>query len=200
MVPDIHKQLLQRTLGIQQVMSLFPNVFEQPLYQLKSFDDYHDWNMFVGSCLNQMGYGLGQYYLTGDLFLPPGIDLKDPVVMNLVDVLESAITEVLNICIDPALRAQYIFETQTGGTELLRLIRADYANPNNRELAHLVKDLCRWTSVGCDTSNAKVNACLRKLVYISNKDPFVNRLAGIMYTLMMKNEQAENRVLDDKKD
>ncbi|TID30088.1 hypothetical protein CANINC_001333 [Pichia inconspicua] len=139
---------------------------------------------------------LGQFFLTGDLFIPPGIDSNDPVVQNLVDSLDSAMNEVLNPCIDPTLRAQYKLETQVGGAELLKFIRADCENVTNREIAQLIQNLCCWTSVGCDTSDPKVTACLRKLVLLSNRDPFVNRLAGVMHTLMMKNKQAEFRVVD----
>jgi hypothetical protein len=42
----------------------------------------------------------------------------------------------------------------------------------------------------------RVRACLRKLVFLSDKHPFVNKVAGLLYIMMTKNPQAESRVLD----
>ncbi|TID14140.1 hypothetical protein CANINC_004786 [Pichia inconspicua] len=193
---DIQRQLLERTHGIQQIMSLIPIFLRHPLYQLKSRDGYHEWNMLVSSQLNQLGYDLDKYFLTGDLSIPREIDSNDPVVQNLVDVLENAMLKVVHASIDPTLRTRYALKTQASGAELLKHIRADCENVTNREIAQLLQNLCRWTSVGCDTSDTKVRSSLRKLVLLSNRDPFVDKLAGIMFTLMMKNKVAEFRVLD----
>lgn len=190
MEQEIASQLVQRTVGIQQVMSRFPTVFKQPLYQLKSHDFYYEWNMNVAGQLNQMGYGLGQYFLTSDLSLPlENINLEDQIVVNLRSALENAMTDVTSICVDPAISGQYIFDTHTGGTALLQRIRTECENPSNRQIAQLLKEICYWTSVGCDNTDARVRACLRKLIFLSNRDPFVNfhrtRLKQLSYLFIL---------------
>jgi hypothetical protein len=111
-------------------MSRFPVVFRQPKYWLKSHEHYHEWNMNINSQLTQYGLGLSQYFLKGDLSLPPNVNINEPVVVNLSSTLESAIMEIMSMCIDPVLSEQHMFENYIAGSGLLHEIRWDCADPN----------------------------------------------------------------------